>query len=136
MQKVFIVLIICVAAMYVLSIKNISFNVSNGFFPNFFKKEVIVIEKETPQPTPPKIFATNGGPYHKKGILTVTARKNITVTFIEDGTNRKSGPYNLAAKKPLKLELNKGNYRAEIFDGSKKNITTLRFFGEFGNLEL
>lgn len=136
MYKVLIVLIIGLAGAYVLTVKNISLNISNSFLPAFFQKETIIIQKEEPVPASPKIYATNGGPFNRKGTLKVTSRKTISIIFIEDETKKKLGPYDVPANKAIHLELKKGNYHAEIFTGSEKEVTSLKFLGDTGNLDL
>lgn len=70
-----------------------------------------------------------------KGILTVSARKTVTLWLIHQTTNKRIGPF-LIDKKPERIALDKGDYTALVIDNGKKTIKSLTFLGSEQKLEL
>lgn len=71
----------------------------------------------------------------EKGVLTVSARKTVTLWLIHQTTNNRIGPF-LIDKKPERIALDKGDYTVLIIDNGKKTIKSLSFQESKQELEL
>lgn len=60
-------------------------------------------------------------------VLTVTARKTVTVWFIDPTTNKKNGPFLVTRNKPEKIHLERGIYTAKIINDGKLTLVTVNF---------
>lgn len=69
-------------------------------------------------------------------ILTVTARKTVTVWFIDQTTNKKNGPFLITRNKPEKIHLERGIYTAKIINDGRLSMVTVNFMSMPANLEL
>lgn len=137
MIKLLTTIVIALALAYVFTIKNVSLNISNSFFRDLFPRQQIVIQ-QAPKPES-KISLTksqNDSPVDKKGTLRIRSDKKVTVMLIGQNVDCNFGPKTIEAKKDFRVEIEKGYYKAEVFDGVKRRIETVSFLGENGTLDL
>lgn len=135
MYKVITVFILALCGAYILSVKNVSLNITNSFIPDLFRRPVVITQVKH-EPTPVKVFATHSGAYDRKGKLKITSKKQITLYLVEDSSRKKIGPFKIKAQHELNIEIEKGNYKAFVQEGNDKYVTDLRFLGNTGTLEL
>ncbi|WP_151192361.1 hypothetical protein [Desulfomicrobium orale] len=74
--------------------------------------------------------------YDEKGMLTITSKKEVSILFVQKGSNKQFGPFHIKKGRSEKINLERGDYIAYIDDGKKKNITSISFIGKTGQLNL
>lgn len=72
----------------------------------------------------------------EKGILTITSKKDVSIIFTLNGTNKKFGPYKIRGIQPEKISLERGIYMVQINEDGKKRFTVVSFLGRTGELNL
>lgn len=135
MYKVISVMILALCGAYILSVKNVSLNITNSFLPDIFRRQTVIIQN-TPRPEQTRIYATHSETYNRKGQLKIKSNKHVTVYLIEESSHKKIGPLEVKPRKDFNIEIEKGNYKAVVLEGNEKYATDLRFLGSTGTLEL
>ncbi|GAB1411216.1 hypothetical protein MASR1M90_23700 [Desulfovibrionales bacterium] len=78
----------------------------------------------------------NVNPYKDMGLLTVSTKKDIEISFYDMVGYKKICSHKIKAGSQKQIELKKGSYQAEIKDGKQVTLTTISCISHEGKLDL
>lgn len=95
--------------------------------PRQFQEETTRINVYTPN---------NTVPYQDKGLLTISSKRDIEISFYDIAGYNKICTHKIKAGSQKQIELKKGDYQAEIREGKTVRLTTVSCISHEGRLEL